>query len=43
MKILIAVTALVALFYFGISFQVRKSTVCVGVHKQAACLTGSVK
>jgi hypothetical protein len=43
MKILIAIVALVALFYFGISFQVRKSTVCVGVHKQAACLTGTVK
>jgi hypothetical protein len=43
MKILFAVTALVALFYFGVSFQVKKSTVCVGVHKQAACVTGSIK
>ena len=42
MKILLAVVALVALFYFGISFQIRKTTVCVGIHRQAACLTGSV-
>jgi hypothetical protein len=43
MRLLILAGVVFALFYFGVSLSVHRSTICAGVSNHSACVTGSAE
>jgi hypothetical protein len=43
MKVIIGIGIICALFYFGLSFSVKKSTACAGISDTRACLTLNIR